>query len=134
VSSQIPDMQPDPEDVLQVEPDRVLASSSVPVAVDGPVRVQTLPASPQWAVFRQTIDQNTPQQLLGADPRRKRAVIMGEGSFGFFLGNDRSGINAGRVFRSTVNIPLEFTHTGEIWALGDGGSTILSVYLEQWTD
>lgn len=134
MSSQIPDMQPDPEEVLQVEPDRVLDSSSVPVAVDGPVRVQTLPASPQWAVFRQTIDQSTPQQLIGADARRKRCVIMGEGSFGFFLGNDRVGMTSGRVFRSTVNVPLEFTHTGEIWGLGDGGSAILSVYIEQWTD
>ena len=134
MSNPVPDEDiPEPDAVLQHEPMPVLAAP-VPVAVDGPVKTQTLPGNPQWASFRQTFDQNTPQQLLGADPRRKRAVVCGEGSFGFFLGQDRNGLSSGRAFRCTVNVPLEFTHTGEIWALGDGGSAILSVYVEQWAD
>ena len=127
-----PDFTPEPSEVLQVEeyPAHIPA---VPVVVEGPVKSQQLPGIGPWAPGQLTIDAVTPQQIVGPDPRRKRLVVMAQ-SASVFLSDSSAGAAGNRRFRTPVDQRHEFTHTGEVWALGDGGTAIVSWYVEFWTE
>jgi hypothetical protein len=133
MSNPVHETQPEPEEVLQHEPDAVLDMGSVPVVVDGPVRVQSLPAM-VWAVAQaRPTDTLGAQQLLGANPNRKRAVLTSLQG-GYYLAPTKaqaeSRTSAARIGLST---PIEITHVGEVWVYNEAAETpAVSAIIEYW--
>jgi hypothetical protein len=105
----------------------------VPVIVESPVKAQAMPGIAPWAPGTLTVDATNPQQIVGADPRRKRLVITAQ-TAAAFLSDSSAGALSNRRFRMPTDNPREFTHTGEVWALADTGSSVVSWYQEFWTE
>jgi hypothetical protein len=121
--------EPTPDEVLAEEiPARDIAP--VPVIVSGPVRVQTLP-SPVWAMVSYAGVTTTAIQILGGEPRRRKATILG--SAAFRVGPSGASADA-QAAPWPTNIPLEMTHDGEIWARADTGTVNIMVLVEYWTE
>lgn len=143
-----PDLEPDDADVLQDE--GMPGLTTIPVCVDGPVRVQQLPA--KAAGYRRvTVTTTTPQRVLGRDPRRKRAVLQvfdsAGATRGVFYGatlNEvtppaalaaRLAVASPAVAGATVASPvLELTGQDELWVVADTAVCELTVTAEQWAD
>jgi hypothetical protein len=120
---------PTPDEVLAEEiPARLIPP--VPVVVPGPVRVQQLP-SPVWAMVSYASVGTTPTQLLTAEPRRRKATILG--SAAFRTGPSGAAADA-QAAPWPANIPLEMTHDGEIWGRADTGTVNIMVLVEYWTE
>jgi hypothetical protein len=136
---------PDPSEVLGIEPDDARIAP-VPVTVEGPVRVQQMPAVNG---YMRTINITAvPEQIVGINPRRSRLVLRnvaiapadgnkinvantaGEAAAGtgFILASDAWGSN-----EST-----QLFHQGEVWAAltpTTGVSSMpLSILVEEWTE
>lgn len=145
---EVPDFEPEPGEILQEE--EVEELHVIPVTVVDPVRSQLMPA--KLGGFR-SFEVGTTQavQILGRDPRRKRAVITihdntdAGTAHGVYLGTTQSGANTTYGFLLPFNIrgtglgagggPLELTTMDEIWALTEdtgNGKVIVSVLSEQW--
>lgn len=147
-----PDLEPDDATVVQEEVAPGL--SSIPVVVEGPVRVQELPS--KAAGYRRVVASLTqPQKVLGRDPRRRRMVLQvydATGTtHGVFYGATRTEVAPGETggapqfaARLGVTLPaggvpvasplLELTGMDELWVLADTAACELSVSVEQWAD
>jgi hypothetical protein len=128
----VPDTEPDPGEVLQHEA-APLHVAPIPVVVEGPTRIQSLPAIRQWAMAQLTIDQNNPQQLAQADPRRSKLTIVAQ-TTPIFIGDSSGAVVGNRRFRLPIDRPESMGHGGEVWAVGDAGTAVVYVYMEYWTD
>lgn len=128
MSSPAPD-DPTPDEVLQDEP-TTRNIPPVPVTVAGPVRVQTLP-SPVWAMVSYAGVTTAAIQILGAEPRRRKATLLANAATR--LGP--SGAQADAMSAPwPANTPLEMTHDGEVWARADTGTVNIFVLVEYWTE
>lgn len=123
---------PMPDEVLQQET-KITTVPPVPVTVEGPIHAQQLPGRTRWAMGALTITTTLPQQLVGDEPRRKRLVVTTATSAAF-LSDSEAGASSNRRFRLPSGSPVELTHTGEVWALGDGGNAEVSWFMEFWSD
>lgn len=126
---------PEAEDVLQhePEPEEVLRTSAVPVTVDGPVNVRALP-SPTWAVATAApVDASGSVQLLGVNPTRKRAVIVGN-TAAFHMAPSKSQAD-NRNSLIPVGVAIVVEHTGEVWVNNvAAGAPVITAVVEHWTD
>lgn len=143
-----PDIEPDDAAVEQEESAPGLGT--IPVCVDGPVRVQELPARAS-GYRRVALTTTTPQKVLGRDPRRRRALLQvfdaAGATQGVFYGVTlnqvtppssyaaRLAVMSPAVDGATVASPvLELTGMDELWAVADTADCELSVTAEQWAD
>jgi hypothetical protein len=124
--------QPTAEEV-QLEEVESRDAMAIPVTVEGPVRAQLVPGTTAWSAFQLSPDTTTPQRLLGADVRRKRAVISTE-TAAILLGGTSEAVKGWLRFRLAVDTPLEITHSGEVWVIAASGSPVVSVITETWTE
>ena len=128
MSSPAPD-DPTPDEVLAEEPSSPHIPP-VPVAVQGPVRVQQLP-SPVWAMISYAGVTTAAIQILGAEPRRRTATVLG--SAAIRIGQTSAQADA-QAAPWPANIPLAMTHDGEVWARADTGTVNIMVLVEYWTE
>lgn len=146
--AEIPDLEPEPQEIVQEEQ----PYTAIKVDVCGPVRSQGLPA--RSGGYRSYLVSTTAAtRILARDPRRKRAVITVHDNtdagtaHGVYLGGTQAEAQAGQgyAFQLPFTVrgaglgagaaPLEITHVDEVWAIADGGSVdlVVSVLNEQWT-
>jgi hypothetical protein len=137
---------PEPSEILGIEPDESTRIAPVPVTVEGPVRVQQMPAVNG---YMRTINiTDVPEQIAGVNPRRSRLVLRntaiapadgdkinvantaGEAAAGtgFILASDAWG----------SNMSTELFHQGEVWAALTPATGVasmpLSMIIEEWTE
>ena len=132
MSNPVPDVTPDAEDVLQHEPDAVINVASVPVTVDGPVNVRTLPSF-TWAVATAApLDATGSLELLGVNPTRKRATIVSNGA-PFHMGPSKAQADSRGALIPT-GVPIVIEHTGAVWVNNvAAGTPVVTAIVEHWT-
>lgn len=108
---------------------------TVPVRVEGPVRVQQLPAA-HGSHFAVTFDDaTTAVKVLGRNPLRKR-VLLAAKTGDVWVGTGKAATEKNDAFLLiSTSPPIEITHMDELWARPDSNAAaVLSVVLELWTD
>lgn len=121
-----PDMQADLDDVLQVED---VDSHVIPVKVNEAVETRELPTK-RIATRTVSVIQAAGTKLLSADPRRKFATIIGK-SQDIKLGANQAQAKLNGAWVPAV-VPFVITSVSEVWAIGDGADTDVSVIEEYW--
>jgi hypothetical protein len=134
MSNPVPDTQPEPEEVLQTEeiPQHI---QPVPVTVEGPLRAQLLPA-PLWSAVTLTLNTDEPQQIFGAEPRRRRACIQLTAATCWIAPTREGAESEFNAFRlsATTSFIAEFFVTGELWIKRDSGNPVVACFQEFWTE
>lgn len=124
------ELQPDVEDVLQVE-EPVGVEPVVKVEQQGPVRTQELPHKAA-TTFNRDITTNVGQvPLLRADPRRAQAILIADAAF-FVAMNVASAQDTSRMAEWPALLPLTVTATTDVWVRAVTGTANLSVITESW--
>lgn len=118
------DMQPDLEEVLQTED---IALQHIPVDVCGPVETRELP-SKRLSARTVTVGTVAAAKVLSADPRRKFATIIARTS-DILIGSNQSGALLSGAW-VPGSVPFVITTVSEVWAVGDGDATDVSVIEE----
>lgn len=121
-----PGMQPDLDDVLQVEN---VDPHLVPVKVCEPVDARELPAK---RLSTRTVPVGTLAgvKLLSADPRRKSATIIAR-TQDILIGANQAQAQLSGAWVPGV-LPLAITSVSEVWAVSTGADTDVSVIEEYW--
>jgi hypothetical protein len=104
---------------------------SVPVMVEGPIRVQELPATTGRAFSLTGVTTTEPKKLLDEDPRRKRAVIVGNDD-DIFIGRTQQECIQGAIL--PVDTPVYITHKDPVWVAAVNSTTRVSCIMELWAD
>lgn len=128
------DREPTEAEVHQVEAE-AMPPIEVPVRVEGPVEVRLLPAV-AWTVTRYQVSDTTgPIKAVGRNPYRKRALLQSQ-TKGFFYGNSHEQVRTrSTAGYSEFGIPVELTHTEEIWINNVATETPdVTVNEEMWTN
>lgn len=121
-----PGMQPDLDEVLQVEN---VETHLVPVKISEPVEVRELP-SKRMSVRTVSVGTTAGVKLLSADPRRKSATLTSR-TQDVLIGTTQAQSQLSGVWVPGV-VPLVITSVAELWAIGSGGTTDVSVIEEYW--
>jgi hypothetical protein len=119
-------MAPDLDSVQQVED---YDAHIVPVKICEPTDVRELP-SKRLAPRTVTVDTVAGAKLLSADPRRKFATIIAR-TQDIRIGATQSQAQLSGAWIPGV-VPFMVSSVGELWAVGDGASTDVSVIEEYW--
>ena len=93
------------------------AAREVPVRVEGPVDVRSLP-SVSWTVTRFTLsDTAGPVKAVSRNPYRRVLRLSTAGALTFFYGasNEQVRTRSTAGIGSAANSPIELTHTEEVW-------------------
>lgn len=128
--SATPDFVAEPGEILQEEiPEAPL--TPIPTTVESTVRVQELPAKKTTFYTAASVGTTVGVQLLGRDPRRKQATIIGL-SQDIRLGSTQAeAVSGGRV---PAVVPIVIGSMGEIWATAVSSTTDITVIAEYWSD
>lgn len=109
---------------------------TVPVRIDGPADVHTLP-SKRFNVSQEPIGGSNvvATRILTADPTRHRAIVIlrsATATDSFLVQSTSSG----QGIAWPANVPLEFLHCDEVFAKNNAADTsvTLSVMTEHWAD
>lgn len=135
MSTPVPDMQPDTDEVLQAEAPE--SYQAIPVCVNevkGPVRVQILPH--KGGSTRTRTVTTTPVRLLTADHRRAyarlRTLVLAEGiayAFSETAAQDLAGMS------ELPGLEVEtLTATTELWVRALTGTTRVSLTTARWAE
>lgn len=135
---------PAPSEIVQDLVDAPAAVPPLPVVAAEPLNVRELP-SRQSGLQCYDLTTSLAVQVLGRDPRRKRAVIMGFTTQatcrGARLGPTQAGATSGyaALFPAALaagGFPaiLELGSEDELWAIADTQTCTLSVINEQWAE
>lgn len=123
----VPEFDQEPGDILQ---EQDVYARAIPVCLDDPVRTQELPARAGACYTSGPVDING-QKILGRDPRRKSATIIGL-TQDILIGTTQANARAGA--RIPAVVPFVISTTDEYWAASVTGTTDISVITEQWAD
>jgi len=120
--------------VHEVEASEVPDAVSVPVQVQGPIRVQPLPAT-SWSAHHFELSATQATKIAQADPRRSRAIIT-VATQAAWIGPSQQQAANGLGYRqgAAATSTLELRHNNEIWAIADTAGALLSIIEEYWTD
>lgn len=111
---------------------------------DQVLRVRDMPTVVgSWSRY-DLLTTNPPIMVLGADPRRRRAVLFAVNTAGtpssVVLGATQAEAGSDRGFLMSVTansnvtpVQIEITHTSEVWASALTANITLSVLNEQWS-
>lgn len=125
----VDDINPDKDDVLQVEdPD----PQAVEVRIVGPAKVQQLPHK-GGSTRTRTIG-TTPVRMLSADHRRARAVLMSVGANALFALGKEQAADPSTMALWPQNVSFVVTTDTEVWAAAATGTTSMSVMTELWAE
>lgn len=135
---------PAPSEIVQDLTDAPAAVPPLPVVAAEPLNVRELP-SRQSGLQCYDLTTTLAVQILGRDPRRKRAVVTGFTTQatcrGARMGPTQAGALSGYAFLfpsalAAGGFPaiLEIGSEDELWAVADTQVCTLSVINEQWAD
>ncbi len=132
------DGSPSMDELDQREELSELPIPAVPVHVDGPVQTQELP--PRISVMRSMNVGTEPQELLGGDLRRSRALIwaidgpvwIGKSSMECRPASPGSVAPGARLPQATS--PVELRGYSRIFVAAVAGTVLVSVVAESWAD
>lgn len=127
IIDQLDETQPDAGDVLQRQDPPYAAVRVEPV---GPVGVIDLPA--RVGVMVSYLLSTQTQPILGADPRRKSALLLGL-TDSVYVGTSPARVTDGTATLWPAGLPLPLSHTDPLYARAAVAGTVLSVVSEQWT-
>lgn len=130
MSSPENEMQPDLEDVLQVEEPEG-SETAVKVEQQGPVRTQALPRK---AASTRTVPVGVlpnAYRLLRANPRRSQALLVAPAAFLVAL-NVASMQDVSTMALWPANVPLPVTADVDVWVAAAAGNVSISVISEFW--
>jgi len=130
VSHPSPELQPDLEDVLQVEEPEG-RETAVKVDVTGPVRTQALPRKGGATLTKTIGTLPNPLQVLRADRRRAQSVLIGAAAFLVAYG-DANAQDASTMALWPANVPLVVSAGVDVWVAASTGTTTVSVVTELW--
>lgn len=124
------DLQPQVDEVLQVEAEEL---TTVPVRVAevcAPVRVQALPRKAASSRTRR-LGADRAERVLLADHRRARAVLVAPAPFlvGF---SEASAQDASTMAWWPGGVPFECGAVAEVWVRAAAEATEVSVVTERW--
>lgn len=114
---------PDVPELLQRD---VVEYPSVPVRLDGIVVVQLAP-SLRGPAFVQALS-TTFQHVLGADPKRRRTILLGDADWLYRTSTSGVGVPW------PLDVPLVLEHADHIYAAVPTGTGTLTVITEVWAD
>lgn len=119
------DMEPDLDEVQQAE----APLTAVPVEISGPVETRELPTK---RIAPRTVAVGTvaASKLLGADPRRKFATIIGR-TQDILIGANQAQAKLSGAWMPGVVPYVTYTQS-ELWGIGDGADTDVTVIEEYW--
>lgn len=124
-------LQPDTEEVLQVEP---MPLATVPVEVQdirGPVRVKILP-NEAGTTRTISIGSSVPKPILQADHFRARAVLCSFDQDFLYAFTENAASDPSTMARQPKAVPLVLTAATQVWVLAQTGTTVLSYATERW--
>ena len=127
----MPDLQPDPSEVMQEEGETL---SSVPVVVEevkAPVRVQVLPR--KGGSTRTRTVSAVPVQLLTADHWRANTILMGDVAFRVAFSQAAAQDSSTMALWPGL-VPLSVDATVEVWAVAAGDDVQLSIITTRWAE
>ncbi len=114
------------DEVLQ----RPEAPIAVPVKHNGPVQTHELPS--RFGTCFSVPVTSTPQQILGADRQRKRAVLIGDAPF--LVSISRSIVGTGTAALWPANVPLELRHCDAVTLATQSLPANVPVITENWAE
>jgi len=103
---------------------------TVPVAVDGPVQVHQVPSVSAGA-RSWNLTATEAQKVGSRDPRRRVARIVSIDQ-NFYYGSSQNEASGSTGAQWPKLVPLEITHSEEIWVRSATSTTVISVVNEQW--
>jgi hypothetical protein len=121
-----PGMQPDLDEVLQVEN---VETHLVPVKISEPVEVRELP-SKRMSMRTVSVGTTAGVKVLSADPRRKTATLIPRTS-DILVGASQAQAQLNGAWLPGV-VPFVVSSVAEVWAVGNGATTDVSVIEEYW--
>lgn len=121
------DMQPDTDEVLQLEP---TTEPAVKVKVEGPTRVQMLPTK-GGATITRIVGATSALLLLRIDKRRAKATLIGDAAFLISL-DKSSATQTDRMAKWPANVPYTSTAATEIYVMAVTGNVNVSFITELW--
>lgn len=129
-----PSLQPEPDDVLQIEPEGV--TPPVDVAVVGVVRTQDLPRKggavvPGLITTQALAPGGT--RLLRADHRRAIARINSPQAF-YVAFTMAAAQDISRMAPWPANTVLTVQHDGEVWVVGSQAAQQIGAVIERWAE
>lgn len=120
------DMAPSLDEVLQTDYDE---PHVIPVKLCEPTEVRELPAK-RISTRTVAVIATAGSKLLSSDPRRKSAIVIAR-TQDIRIGSSQSESQlTGSWIPKTLILPV--TSKGELWAMGDGAPTDVSVIEEYW--
>jgi hypothetical protein len=126
----MPELQPDLDDVLQMEPEG--KETAVKVDVTGPVRIQELPRKAGSTLTRSNIGVlPNALNILRADHRRAQSYLVCPSAFLVAYG-DANAQDASTMALWPANVPLRVTGTVDVWVAAATGTVNVSVVTELW--
>lgn len=127
------DLQPDTHEVLQEEPYVMAVTGSM--SVSGPVRTQALPRK-GGATRSRLVGDGKPVQLLTADPRRARAVLLSLDKAVYVGYGQASATDASTMVAWPAGVPFECAATVDVFVqcAEQGQNTMISVATEMWAE
>jgi len=124
------DLQPDVEEVLQIEP--YGDTTPVCVTVDGPVRTQSLPRKAgSTRTITAPLLPAAAFRLLRPNPRRASAYIVGDAAF-LVAFNYASAADASTMARWPANVPLTISADVDVYIAASAGTPAVSAIVEYW--
>jgi hypothetical protein len=122
-------MQPDVDDVLQVEEPGT--EPVVKVDQQGPVRTQALPTKAGATRTFTVGTLPTPFHILWPNPRRKQALLIAPAPFLVAL-NGASAQDGSTMAQWPANVPFPVTATTDVWVAAVADTVAVSVVSEFW--
>lgn len=104
---------------------------AVPVQVDGPVIVQTLPS--RVAVLRTLPVDTSAQIIVGRDLRRSTLVLVTHDQ-PLWVALTQSAATARQGLMIPIDIRWEIATTEALWVRTESGTSAVGVQVEQWAD
>jgi hypothetical protein len=126
------EMQPTEAEVLQEEPTPELATVPVRVvAVDAPVRIQSLPTKTLSTQTRILVDAGVRLRVLTADPYRAQAVLIADAPF--YFASLLTGVDDNLSSSWwPANVPLPITAVSAVWIRSTLDDLTISITTERW--
>lgn len=109
---------------------------TVPVSVEGPVQVQTLPSRGGGEAFPISLaDGAVARKILNEDPMRRSAVILSN-DYDIYVSTSQAGCTATSGALWPNGIPLPWNAVNELWAMAaeSGHASVLTVLSERWAE
>jgi len=116
---------------VQQDEELPFAHPPIPVQVEGVVPVHTTGSRHGVSFNRQCTSAAGAIKILSENPRRRIVRLLSDQAF--YINTSEAGLVTGSAANWLQNVPLELTHTEELWVYMPIDGT-LNVLTEDWAD